>query len=47
MGIPSAHFCHRSTISPSSSSAAFKYMEKSGPELSPNLDFLVMAVMVD
>jgi hypothetical protein len=34
--IPSASFCQLSTILLSSSSAALEYMEKNGPELSPN-----------
>jgi hypothetical protein len=38
MRMPSASFCHRSTILLSSSSAALEYMEKKGPELSPKLD---------
>src|SRR6266481_4201058 len=36
--MPSASFCHRSTILLSSSSAALEYIAKSGPELSPKLD---------
>lgn len=40
MRIASAPFCQRSTIllSSSSESAALRYKEKSGPELSPKLD---------
>ena len=38
MRIASAPFFQRSTILLSSSSAALRYKEKSGPELSPKLD---------
>jgi hypothetical protein len=39
MRMPSASFFQRSAFLLSSSSAVLEYMEKSGPELSPKLDF--------
>jgi hypothetical protein len=46
MRIPSASFCQVLTIFLSSSSATSEYIEKNGPELSPELDFLCDGLFV-